>query len=193
MKLTSKNKLVVGLTGCILSGKSLALSYFKQCGAHTLSADELAHEALQSSAGQKAVTAVLGTCDKQALADKIFKNARARKQLEGILHPLVLKSAAQKIKKSANKITVFEVPLLFEAGWEDLFDVTMCICADERTLPARLKGRNLSRAEYERRLKTQWTPAQKASAAGLCVYHANTEDLGEKIAGVYRALLKFTV
>lgn len=193
MKLTAKNKLVIGLTGCILSGKSLALSYFKKCGAYTLSADELAHEALESPQGKKAVLSAFGIYDRAALAQRVFKSAAARKKLEDILHPRVLKEAARRIKASKQKIVVFEVPLLFEAGLENLFDVTLCICADERTLPARLKGRKMSRAEYERRAKTQWTQAQKASASGLCVYHAGTEDLGEKIAGVFRALLKFTV
>lgn len=190
MNLTSKDKLVVGLTGCILSGKSLALSFFKDCGAETLSADVLAHEALESAPGKKAVLAAFGTCAREELAGQIFKNAASRKKLETILHPLVLREASARIGKSRNKIIVFEVPLLFEAGWENLFDLTLCVLADPKSLPARLEGRRLSLAEYERRKKAQWPEEKKAFAADISIFHAGTEDLGKHVTRVYDALYK---
>lgn len=190
MNLTSKDKLVVGLTGCILSGKSLALSFFKACGAQTLSADELAHEALESAAGKKAALAAFGACEREKLAELVFKNKTARQQLEAILHPLILREAAKRIRCCGKKLIVFEVPLLFEAGWENYADLTLCVLADPKTLPARLKGRGLSRAEYERRKKTQWPEEKKASAADVCIYHAGTEDLGKKVTHAYNALCK---
>lgn len=190
MNLISNDKLVVGLTGCILSGKSLALSFFNACGAETLSADQLAHEALESPAGKKAVLAAFGTCARGELAVRVFSNQTARKKLEAILHPLVLEEATERIRSCKKKLVVFEVPLLFEAGWENRFNLTLCVLADPKSLPARLKGRGLSAAEYERRKKAQWPEEKKASAADVSIYHAGTEDLGKKVTHAYNALCK---
>lgn len=98
-KKISKRPFVLGLTGSLLSGKSCALAAFAAEGALTLSADELAHEALRSRPVQKILREEFGACDAPSLAAQVFKNARRRSRLESIIHPLVLKKARARLAK----------------------------------------------------------------------------------------------
>ena len=133
------------------------------------------------------IKAALGTAEKEELAQLVFKNATKRKQLEKILHPRVLKEVQARIRQSTRKLIVAEVPLLFEAGWQDWMDFTLCVCADPATLNARLKGRNMSRREYAQRLKTQLPAAEKAAKADIVFVHKNKMQLKQSVMQFCRA------
>ena len=140
MNLRVKNKLVLGLTGSMLSGKSTALNFFAQNGAAVLSAD-------------------------------------------------VLKAAAKQIQQSANNFFVFEVPLLFESGWDKLTDLNILILGDKRTLSARLQERGITQAEYNRRIAAQLPEDEKARRADIVIANcAGKTDLNLKIKRLIRAI-----
>lgn len=176
-----KQKWLIGLTGSILSGKSTALAYFKQAGAEVISCDQIVQELYTRADVLKKIKALLGTDQKAKIAEAVFKNAAKRNRLEKILHPLILKQARAQIKKSPRFLVVWEIPLLFETGWEKFVDLTVCVLADPNTLPQRLKGRNMKRAEYERRLKTQLPPTEKASKADIVFVHKNKIQLKQSV------------
>lgn len=183
-----KTKWVIGLTGSMLSGKSTALRYFKQCGADTISCDEIVRQLYTRSAVLKKMNASLGTTDKKEIAAQVFKSAAKRKALEQILHPLILKEVRAQIKACKRNIIVVEVPLLFEAGWEQYTDLTICVLADPRTLPARIQGRRLTRAEYMRRVRHQLSDAQKAARADVVFFHTTKAQLKQSVTRFCRAL-----
>ena len=187
MSLQRQQKWVIGLTGAILSGKSTALAYFKQAGAEVICCDEIVRQLYRCPAVLKKIKEGLGTADKQALIRLIFKDAAKRKKLEAILHPLILKRARARMNQCSKKLVVWEVPLLFEIGWEKWTDLTICIVADPATLPARLKGRKMSRVEYERRLKTQFAPVEKAARADIVFVHKNKTQLKKSVLHFCRA------
>ena len=176
-----KTKFIVGLTGSMLSGKSTALGYFKQGGADTISCDDIARELYTSPAVLKKINAVLGTADKKEIAAQVFKNAAKRKKLEQILHPLILKEVKRQISQCSQRLVIVEVPLLFEVGWAQFTDLNVAVLADPKTLPARLKGRKLSRAEYERRTAHQWPDVQKAARADVVFFHATKAQLEQRV------------
>lgn len=181
MNLRVKNKWVIGLTGNILSGKSTALAYFAKYGAATLSADAIVAQLYEKPAIQKQLKQWFGTTQKEQIAAQIFTHPGKRKQLENFIHPLVLKEGLKQIKQEKKKLVVFEIPLLFEAGCDKMTDLNVLVVADPKTLPARLKGRNMSRAVYQARLKTQWPEKEKAQRADIILFHKNKKDLGAKI------------
>ncbi len=183
-----KTKLVLGLTGSMLSGKSTALGYFKACGADTLSCDEIARELYTRPAVLAKIKAALGTADKAQIATFVFKNDAKRRALEQILHPLILKEIRARIQACKQHLTVVEVPLLFEAGWEQLTDLNIAVLADPKTLPARLKGRQLSRAEYLRRTRWQLKEDEKAARADVVFFHTNKAQLKQSVTRLCRAL-----
>lgn len=191
MNFKAHNKLTVGLTGGILCGKSTALNSWRRLGAYVLSCDDLVREISARPAVRQQINKALGTVDVAALAAKVFKCTGARKKLESILHPLVEKEIAKKLRASSPFIRVVEVPLLFEAGWEDHFDLTVALVCPEKSLSARSKRRNLSAKDLSNRSKAQWPQARKAARADICLVNAATvAELNRKIAALNRALCK---
>ena len=188
MILRAKDKLVVGLTGSMLSGKSTALSFFSKNGADVLSADELVRQLYQVPAVQKRLLSWFGSWEPAQVARCIFARPQDRQKLEKYLHPQVLKLAAAQIKQSDKRLIVFEVPLLFEAGWNKLTDLNIVVLGDERTLPSRLKARGITAAEYKRRLAGQLPEAEKARRADIVLANRGSKtDLGLKIKRLCRA------
>ena len=188
MILRAKDKLVVGLTGSMLSGKSTALSFFSKNGADVLSADELVRQLYQVPTVQKRLLSWFGSWEPAQVARCIFARPQDRQKLEKYLHPQVLKRAAEYIKQSPHKLVVFEVPLLFEAGWNKLTDLNIVVLGNERTLPSRLKARGITAAEYKRRLAGQLPEAEKARRADIVLDNRGSKtDLGLKIKRLCRA------
>ena len=162
---------VLGLTGSIASGKTAALEAFKQCGVFTLSADVLTHQVLGLASVQKKLQKTFGVTSPEALAKLVFNNASARKRLEEI------------------PLAVFEVPLLFEAGWDKYADMTLLIVSSGAGLAARLKQRGLTLAQYQARLKTQLPQETKAQRADLIIVNNSTKQhLEQKVRRLARAL-----
>lgn len=187
MTLKYPQKWVIGLTGAMMSGKSTALDFFKQNGAGVMSADAIVAQLYASPAVRAKLVRVMGTADKAILAKIIFNNAQKRKKLESVLHPLVLKEMRRQIQNAPEKLVVCEVPLLFEAGWDKQVDMTLAVCADKKTLAARLKERGVSRAQYLRRLKNQLPEAQKCARADVVFFHTTKTDLGLKVKRLCQA------
>lgn len=166
--------MIVGLTGVILSGKSAALEIFKSCGADILSADEI-------------VAGILGPADKKKIAREIFSDEKKRKEFEAALWPRVLEEAKKKIKKSKKDIIVFEVPLLFEAKWENNFDVIIAISVNKKNQAARAKKRN--QPDYLKRAAAQLSDDEKAAKADIVIHNnASPQNLEMQVKEVYKNL-----
>ncbi|MDR0291744.1 MAG: dephospho-CoA kinase [Elusimicrobium sp.] len=182
-------KKIIGLTGGMLSGKTEVLKIFSKQGAGVLSADEIVAGLLKTAAVQKILLKEFGVCDKESLK-KILENPTRRKKLENILHPLARREGA-KIIKTMRGLIVFEVPLLFEAGWSKYFDLTLCVISDGKDLSARLKKRGLSKKDFEVRSKAQMPPPQKAALADIVIVNCGSlKDLEVKIKKICKAIKK---
>lgn len=191
MNFKSKNKLVIGLTGGMLSGKSTALKVFARCGAFVLSCDELVREISARSSVQKKITDLFGKNDKTFLTQKVFHSAGARKKLENLLHPLVLAEMKKRLKEDKNKIQVVEVPLLFEAGWEKFFDCTLALMAPDKNLKKRLSARQVKKEDFEKRSAAQFSAEKKVALADICLLNDGTvEHLTQKVQNLYQAFTK---
>lgn len=174
----------------MLCGKSTALAAFKTCGALTLSCDELAREISARPAVQKQIERLFGASDKKAVAARVFSDDKARKALEELLHPLIEAELARRLEADKSPIRVVETPLLFEAGWEKRFDLTLCVAAPQRTLAQRAKMRGVERKDFLRRSKAQWDQKTKALRADICVLNGgSTAQLEGKIKKLYQALI----
>ena len=160
-KFTGRGRVVIGLTGPIASGKSLALKCFQEEGAFTVSADSVSGELLTTPAIYHTISEKFGSdkiltnglLDKKKLAAEVFNSPAKRKWLESLLHPQILGRIHSLITRSNKKISVVEAPLLFEAGLEECFTFTVCLAAPERMLEARALKRGGSRAQYASRVK----------------------------------------
>lgn len=188
MILRAKDKLVVGLTGSILSGKSTALSYFAKSGAGTVSADELVRTLYQTPAVRKRLVSLFGSAEPAEVACRVFSDCASRRKLEEYLHPKVLALAAKRVKSLPNTVVVVEVPLLFEAGWDELTDLNVVVLGDRRTLAKRLASRGITAAEYKRRIAGQLPENEKALRADIILSNRGDKaDLGLKVKRLCRA------
>ncbi|MBN1632481.1 MAG: dephospho-CoA kinase [Thermoleophilia bacterium] len=126
----------VGLTGGIGAGKSTALALFSEMGAVTMSADALVHELYKQPGVVALITERFGPgvvdsynhVDRSRLAEAVRGRKRELRWLEKLTHPLVAEEIARRMNAAPDgSVVVCEVPLLFEAGFEALFDLIVTV------------------------------------------------------------------
>jgi dephospho-CoA kinase len=135
----------VAITGGIGAGKTEALRAFARHGAATVSSDEIVHHLLQREEVKQAivermgngVVAPSGEIDRGALGTVVFNDRDALDWLEQLLHPLVSAEYLQwrdDLAKLPNapRVSVTEVPLLYETGGEARFDTVVVITAPKQ-------------------------------------------------------------
>jgi dephospho-CoA kinase len=140
----------VAITGGIGAGKSEALRAFARNGAATVSSDEIVHHLLRRPDVREAVVARMGTgivgpdgeIDRRALGTVVFNDREALAWLEEALHPLVSAEYLQWREQLAHlpnppRVSVTEVPLLYETGGDARFDKVVVITAPSKLRRAR--------------------------------------------------------
>jgi dephospho-CoA kinase len=140
----------VAITGGIGAGKSEALRAFARNGAATVSSDEIVHHLLRRPDVREAVVARMGAgivgpdgeIDRRALGTVVFNDREALAWLEEALHPLVSAEYLQWREQLAHlpnppRVSVTEVPLLYETGGDARFDKVVVITAPSKLRRAR--------------------------------------------------------
>jgi dephospho-CoA kinase len=164
----------VAITGGIGAGKSETLAAFARHGAATVSSDQIVHELLRRADIKAAIVERFGNgivgpdgeLDRGAIGTVVFNDRDQLTWLEALLHPLVSAEYLQWREQlaelpNAPQVSVTEVPLLFEAGSDELFDRVVVITAprglrharsesavderEQRLIPEREK---IARADY---------------------------------------------
>lgn len=186
--------LFIALTGGLGTGKTTVLRIFKNLGAHIIDADKLVHEILKKPSIIKKLSAILGKdilikkaskvlINKKRMADIIFNNPQKRRSVEKVIHPEVIKSAEDiKVKiltKEPDAIIIFEVPLLFEAGYSQtrsdspvakkIFDKVIVVYCSKATAIKRLKKHELSEEQILKRMRAQIPLSQKKASADFLI------------------------
>jgi len=176
---------VIGLTGGIGCGKSLAAQYFAELGALVIDADQLARAAIErGSDGFDEVVALFGdsilkdgNIDRRTLGDLIFRDPAAKKQLENIIHPFVrreFEAAVASLK--GDQVLVYEIPLLVETNAHERFDVVITVESEMENRIARLRGRGMHISEIEGRVAAQATREQRIEVADFLIKNDGSED-----------------
>jgi dephospho-CoA kinase len=167
-------------------------------------ADELARRAVEPGTPAHAAIAaewgpwVLedgGALDRAALRQIVFADPEARERLEGIVHPAVAAlrdadfAAAQ---ARGEKLVVADIPLLFEVGMADEFDVVVLVDAPEETRLARLTSdRGLEADEARRMIAAQMPSELKRARADVVIQNTGTRgDLQDRARDVWRDLVR---
>jgi dephospho-CoA kinase len=176
---------VIGLTGGIGCGKSLAAQYFAELGAIVIDADQLARAAIERGTdGFDEVLALFGdsilkdgNIDRRALGELIFKDATAKKQLESIIHPFVRREFEEAVASlKGDQVLVYEIPLLVETGAQERFDVVITVESEMENRVARLRGRGMHISEIEGRVAAQATREQRIAVADFLIENDGSED-----------------
>jgi dephospho-CoA kinase len=187
---------LLGLTGGMGAGKSTALAVLERLGAAVLSTDAVVHELYAGEARLRDAVverwgpevAHGGAVDRAAIARRAFAEEGERRWLEGLLWPLVGERVWEWIermraRRPAPRAAVVEVPLLFEAGMEGLYDATIAIVAPEELRRERAAGRG-HELQGERSAR-QLSQEQKAARASFAVCNDGSEaQLQEKLSEI---------
>ncbi|MEY5030759.1 MAG: hypothetical protein RLZZ334_706 [Actinomycetota bacterium] len=176
---------VIGLTGGIGCGKSLAAQYFSELGALVIDADQLARAAIErGSQGFDEAVSIFGDSilnngdiDRKALGEIIFKDQVAKKKLEGIIHPYVRRQFEEAVASlKADETLIYEIPLLVETGAQDRFDLVITVESDLENRISRLRQRGMHISEIEARIAAQATREQRVEIADFLIENDGTED-----------------
>lgn len=171
----------VGLTGGLASGKSTVARWLSEAGCQVVDADQLVAELYApGAAGARAVERLFGprylqaggAVDKGALAQLVFADAEARRQLEAEIHPLVRAEFAR--RASAGGIFVLEATRLVEAGFAPDFDLVVTLEAPAELRLERAATRGLERDEALRRLAAQGDGSERRQAASWTLRNAGS-------------------
>ncbi len=176
----------IGLTGGIASGKSAVAALLEQRhGLPVLDADRYAREALEP--GRPASRAVLerygdrvaqngrggldGAIDRAALGRIVFHDPAERRWLEALVHPLVRQRFAEELQRlDQAPAVVLMVPLLLEAGLEELCsEVWLVDCHEEQQLERLMSRDGLEEDHARARIEAQWPLPRKRTLVERCL------------------------
>jgi len=153
----------LALTGGIACGKSLLSRYLNELGVETLDADDVVHELLPDPA------------ERRRIAAEVFADPGKRKALEARLHPLVKARIDEWLEGPGARMAV--VPLLFEARWDENYDIIFCVASSrERQIERMTATRGMTLAEAEARLAAQMPVEEKARRSHYVVRNDGTAD-----------------
>ena len=178
--------MLVGITGNLGSGKSTLRRAFERLGYPTYDSDQMVSELYKKQGiiqliGQEFGQEIIqgGAINRKLLAQKVFNSAIKLKRLNQIIHPLVI----EKISKIAHAGTVcfVEVPLLFEARMERLFDKVILARAPHEVCKERATRLGFAEEEFEKRVAVQYT-ADRVSRTAHFVVDTDTKlaELNDK-------------
>jgi dephospho-CoA kinase len=191
---------VIGLTGGIASGKSLASQALKGLGMTVIDADDISHEILATDTSIR--QAVVRTFGKEVLNEEreidrgklgrivFFEKPELRKELEAILHPLIREEMWKRALESSSNDVVLDIPLLIETGALERVDLVVVVYATRELQIQRLMARDgISREEAVRRINTQLPLEEKVSSAHYIINNTGTvEETEEQVIRFYQAI-----
>lgn len=184
----------IGLTGSIGSGKSTALKLFKEKGCLVISSDEIVtslykEEKVILKINKMFNLAFKGEVDKKVLIDYLLTHPKDKKRLEKLVHPLVKQEIIDTLAKAKEDIRIVEVPLLFKAHYEDIFDSIIIIEASEDNTLCRLNKRNGALAPLLKEInKDNQIEENKNKAEFLVSNNGDLASLDKEITNIFNIL-----
>jgi dephospho-CoA kinase len=198
-----KLSLLVGLTGGIGSGKTLAASFFTGLGGFVLDADltckklvvpgQPAWREISNIFGEEIFT-TSGDLDRKRLADIVFDDPEKKRILEDILHPKVFEFERIQYeairKKYSNAVVIIDAALLIESGNYKKMDKIIVVTSDEKTRINRILARSdISKEEATARIKNQMPTEEKVRYADFVLENLLDKDsLRSKVKDIHEKL-----
>ena len=183
---------MIGLTGGIASGKSTVSALLQDAGITLIDADKLYHQLIQPVDGQPSAVAqkiegafpgVLledGTINRTALGSRVFGNEAELKKLSSITHPAVgaaFMARVQELQQSGEKLAVYDVPLLYERGMEQMLAGVLVIWVPQHIQLARLMSRDkIDERAAQSRLDSQLYLDEKRNMADWVIDNSRTRE-----------------
>lgn len=180
---------IIGITGGIGSGKSTVTAILREKGYTVIDADELSCEVckrgtplLRLLVREFGIEIIKqdGTLDRAKLADLAFSSQHGTRRLNELVQTSILVRAMETFNrmKLAGDIEIcfFDVPMLYEAGWDRYTDSVWLVTAPEQIRLKRVVKRDRSRKqEVLARMKLQMSEEEKMSRADAILDNSGSE------------------
>ncbi|MCC6977659.1 MAG: dephospho-CoA kinase [Candidatus Melainabacteria bacterium] len=179
---------VIGITGTIGAGKSTVGEILIELGVPVIDTDTITHEVQNSEKVKRAVVerfgkAVLtddgsGKIDRKKLGALVFKDPGAKRDLEAIIHPLVILESRRCVAAhSGEPLVAILAPLLFEAKVQGEYDEIWAVIASEEVLRKRLSKRDdLTNDAITQRLAAQFSQQEKARLSSVVIDNSGDRE-----------------
>ena len=195
---------ILGLTGCIATGKSTVSRYLASKGIALVDADLGARQVVEiGSPGLQAIADYFGSdvlledgsLDRKKLGSLIFSDSEKRAALDGLLDGYIRQWLRDQIdfhRQNGVDLLVLDIPLLFEAGYEPLCEAIMVVYTPKELQCQRLMQRDdLNKAQAIDRINSQLSIEIKKEKADIVI--DNSGDLAETYLQVDQWLAKRAV
>lgn len=167
---------LVGITGGMGSGKSTVSSFWATCmGLPRIDIDAVCRQLLaRDMPGWHALHGLLpdtfftasGDLDRRLLRTALFAEEKLRRQVNGLVHPLARNRMLELAGEMSGAMVLVDVPLLYEAGWQDQFAHCVVVYANRAACCRRLIDRDrITPEEALRSMAVQAPLAEKALLA----------------------------
>ena len=151
--------LKIAIVGKIASGKSTVLDAFKKANYCALSSDEIVHKLYAQKDIQELINKRLKIKRElpfvEGLREHLKTHPKDLDRLEKIVHPLVKKEIEKEFKESKSPLLVAEVPLLFKANMQNMFDVIIGVDISEEEQLKRLQIRDKEKSAFLKRINDE--------------------------------------
>ncbi|MDD5692393.1 MAG: dephospho-CoA kinase, partial [Candidatus Omnitrophica bacterium] len=175
----NKNKIVIGVTGGLGSGKSTVARILKTRDCELIDADKLAHRSLhRGGMVYKKIVGFFGTgilkkdrnIDRQKLAGIVFLHSPALKKLNSIVHPELKKEIFRRIRSSRKRVIILDAALIIEAGLRRKLDKLVVVTAKRGQQMERSAGKlAINNRQAALRIKSQISQDEKSRFADFII------------------------
>ena len=193
--------LLIGLTGGIGSGKSTVSALLAAKGAVIIDADAITRELQQPGTEVfgamverfgPGIVASDGALDRAAVADLVFNDPDALKDLNDIVHPAVGVEIARRLEaaRATDQLVVLDVPLLVESGRDDMAALVVVDVDPEIAVGRLVAQRGMREEDARARMARQVSREDRLAKADLVIDNSGTPaDLAAAIDEVWPRLL----
>ena len=196
--------MIVGLTGGIGSGKSVAGDFFIELGIDVIDADHVSKNILDDNeSAKKLFLEHFGekfidknnNVDRALLRDEIFKNEDKKEALESIIHPLVREEIFNFIENSNSVYKIIMVPLIYETNSQDFYDKIVVVdCKEENQIIRASKRDNKTKNDIINIMKNQASSEERMSIADEVIKNdSSLDDLKKQVIKVHQKLLGINI
>jgi dephospho-CoA kinase len=189
----------IGLTGNIGTGKSTVARIFAILGVHVYHADMQAREFLESEEVIEQIANLFGKhvlnakhqVDRKALAALVFADKNKLAALNNLIHPLVEKDFTRWCElHQRDEYIIHEAAILFESGFDRLFDANILVTAPEELCIARVMQRDkLTNEMVMERIRNQWPQEQKLKMADYVVINDEISMVIPQVLSIHHQIL----